>query len=158
MLVSQLLREFLVVEQGLIMRIAIPLAMEDSAFTVFRAIPVPMPQPEPDLAIKWKLEASCLEISENDKETAFLNEDDLGGCIGLTRYQIFVGHDSCLATLYFKDSVGALQVWETEQIVLLATEKAENLRYGVWLITSAITAYTLFESDTESITSSGIVK
>ena len=39
-----------------------------------------------------------------------------------------------------------------------ATAKAENLGYGVWLITSATTAYTLFESDTESTTSSGIVK
>ena len=54
---SQLLRDVLVVEQGLIKRIAIPLATKDSAFTVFRAIAVPMPQPEPDLAIKWKLEA-----------------------------------------------------------------------------------------------------
>ena len=49
---SQLLRDVLVVEQGLIMRIAIPLATKDSAFTVFCAIAVPMPQPEPDLAIK----------------------------------------------------------------------------------------------------------
>ena len=162
---SQLLRDVLVVEQGLIMRIAIPLATKDSAFTVFRAIAVPMPQPEPDLAIKWKLEAPYLAISENNKETAFLTEYDLGRCIGSSRYQICLdmiatetGHDSCLATLYFKDSVAALQVCETEQIVLPATEKAENLGYGVWLITSATTAYTLFESDTESTTSSGIVK
>ena len=38
-----------------------------------------------------------------------------------------------------------------------ATEKAENLGYGVWLITFATTAYTSFQSDTESTTSSGIV-
>ena len=50
------------------------------------------------------------------------------------------GYDSCLATMYFKDSVAALQVCETEQIVLPATEKAGNLGYGVWLITSATTA------------------
>ena len=62
---SQLLRDVLVVEQGFIMRIAIPLATKDSAFTVFRAIAVPMPQPERDLAIKWKLEAPYLAISEN---------------------------------------------------------------------------------------------
>ena len=162
---SQLLRDVLVVEQGLIMRIAIPLATKDSAFTVFRAIAVPMPQPEQDSAIKWKLEAPYLAISENNKETAFLADYDLSRCIGSTRYQICLdmiatetGHDSCLATLYFKDSVAALQVCETEQIVLPATEKAENLGFGVWLITSATTAYTLFESDTESTTSSGIVK
>ena len=152
------------VEQGLIMRISIPLATKDSAFTVFRAIAVPMPQPEPDLAIKWKLEAPYLVISENN-ETAFLTEYDLGRCIGSSHYQTCLdmiaterGHDSCLATLYFKDSVAALQVCEAEQIVLPAMEKAETLGYGVWLITSATTAYTLFESDTESTTSSGIVE
>ena len=162
---SQLLRDVLVVEQGLIIRIAIPLATKDSAFTVFRAIAVPMPQPEQDSAIKWKLEAPYLAISEKVKETAFLTDYDLSRCIGSTRYQICLDmiatetcHDSCLATLYFKDSVAALQVCETEQIVLPATEKAENFGFGVWLITSATTAYTLFESDTESTTSSANVK
>ena len=94
-----------------------------------------------------------------------MTEYDLGRCIVSSRYQICLdmiatetGHDSCLATLYFKDSVAALQVCETEQIVLAPAEKAENLGYGVWLITSATTAYALFESDTESTTSSGIVK
>ena len=67
-------------------------------------------------------------------------------------------HDSCLATLYFKDSMAALRVCETEQIVLPATEKVEKLGHRVWLITSPTTAYNLFESDTESTTSSGIVK
>ena len=68
---SQLNRDVLVVEQGLIMRIAIPLAKKNSAFTVFRAVAVAMPQPEPDLAIKWKLEAPYLAISESIKEIAF---------------------------------------------------------------------------------------
>ena len=48
----QLLRDIFVVEQGLIMRIAYPLAPKDSAFTVFRAFALPIPQPEPDLSIK----------------------------------------------------------------------------------------------------------
>ena len=68
---SQLLRDVLVVEQGLTMRFAIPLATKDSAFKVFRAIAVPMPQPEPDLAINWKLAAPYLAISENNKKSAF---------------------------------------------------------------------------------------
>ena len=147
------------------MRTAIPLETKNSAFTVFRATALPMPQSEPDLAIKWKLGVPHLAISENNKETAFLTEYDLGRCIGSSHYQICLdmiateaGHDSCLATLYFKDSVAALQVCETEQIVLPATEKAKNLGYGVWLKTSATTAYTVLESDTESTTSSGIVK
>ena len=162
---SQFLRDVLVVEQVLILRIAVPLATQDSAFTVFRKIAVPLPQPEPDSAIRWKLEAPYLAISVCNKETTFLTEYDLGRCIGSSCYQICLdmiakgtGHDSCLAALYFKDSVAALQVCETEQIVLPATEKAENLGYGVWLKTSATTAYTLFESDTDTATSSGIVK
>ena len=117
-----------------------------------------MPQPEPDLAIKWHLEAPYLATSENNKETAFLTEHDLGRCIR-SSHQIRLemiatetGLDSCLATLYFKDSVAALHVF------FAATEKAENLRYGVRLITSATTAYTSSDSDTESTTSSGIVE
>ena len=64
-------------KQGLIIRIAIPVSRKDLAFTVFRAIAVPMPQPEPDLATKRKSEAPYLDISENNKETAFLTECDL---------------------------------------------------------------------------------
>ena len=68
------------------------------------------------------------------------------------------GHGSCLATLFFKGSVEALKIWDTEQIAFPATEKAENLGLGVWLITSANTGYTLFESATASTASSGIIK
>ena len=39
-----------------------------------------------------------------------------------------------------------------------ATEEADNLGYGLCIITSATTANTLFESDTEATTSSGILK
>ena len=162
---SKLLRDVIVVEQGLLMRVAIPLATKESPFTVYRALAVPMPQPEPDMAIKWKLEAPCLAISENNENTAFSTEYDLSRCIGSSRYQICLGriatessHESRLATLYFTDSVEALQICETEQIILPSTEKAENLGYGAWLITSATTAYTLYESDTDSTTSAGIIK
>ena len=68
---SKLLRDVIVVERGLIMRLAIPLATKESAFTVFRAVAVPMPQPENDMAIKWKLEAPYLAFSENNDDTAF---------------------------------------------------------------------------------------
>ena len=162
---SRLLRDVITVDQGLVMRIAIPLASKQTAFTVFRSIAVPMPQLEPDLAIRWKLEAPCLAISEDDMETASLTEYDLSRCIGSSRYQICLdmsatetGHGSCLATLFFKGSVEALQICDTEQIALPATKTAENLGFGVWLKTSATTAYTLFESDTASTTSSGIIK
>ena len=146
---SQLLRDVLVVEQGLIMRIAIPLATKDSAFTVFRAIAVPMPQPEQDSAIKWKLEAPYLAISENNKETAFLTDYDLSRCMGSSRYQVCLdmiatetGHDSCLATLYFKDSVAALHVCETEQIVVPATE---NGKFRIWSMVDHVCYYRIYD-------------
>ena len=97
-------------------------------------------------------------------ETAYLTESDLSRCIGSSRYQICLdmiatetGHGSCLAAL-FKGSVEALQICDTERIVLPATEKAENLGFGVWFITSATIAYTRFEPDTASTISSGIIK
>ena len=52
------------------MRITIPLATKESAFTVCRASAVPMPQPENDMAIEWELEAPHLAISENNDDTA----------------------------------------------------------------------------------------
>ena len=144
---SHLLTDVLVVEQGLLIRIAIPLATKDSAFTVFRAIALPMPQPEPDLAIRWKLEAPYLVISENNKETAFLTEYDLGRCIGSSCYQICLDmistetvHDSCFATLYFKDSVAALQVCETDSIA--GNRKSRKLR--LWSLAYNVRHYCLY--------------
>ena len=68
------------------------------------------------------------------------------------------GHGSFfLATLFFKRSVEALEICETEQILSPAAEKAENFGFGVWLITSATIAYTLIATDTASTTSSGII-
>ena len=49
---SRPLRAAFAVNQGIVMRIAFPLASEQTAFAVFRSIAVPMPQLEPDLAIK----------------------------------------------------------------------------------------------------------
>ena len=85
---SNLLRDVIVVEQGLIMPKAFSLATKDSAFPVFRAITLLMPQPKPVMAIKCKLEASHIAISENNDNTAFLTQYDLSRCIGSSRYQI----------------------------------------------------------------------
>ena len=74
---TKLLRDVIVVEQGLIMRIGIPLPTKESAFTFFRAVAVPMPQPDYDMAINWKLEARYLAISEYNDDKAFLTEYDL---------------------------------------------------------------------------------
>ena len=96
------------------MRIASPLASKQPASTLFRSIAVPMLQLEPDLAIKWKVEAPYLAISEDNMETAYLTEYDLSRCIGSSRCEIYLdliaketGHGFCLATLFFKGSVEA---------------------------------------------------
>ena len=74
---SRLLKDVITIDQGLIVRIAIPLASKQTAFIVFCALAVPMLQPEPDLAIKWKLEAPYLAISKDNIETAYLTDYDL---------------------------------------------------------------------------------
>ena len=56
------------------MPIAIPLASTRTVFIVFRSLAVPMPQPEPDLALKWKLEAPFLAITEDNIQTTLLTE------------------------------------------------------------------------------------
>ena len=48
-----------------------------------------------------------------------------------------------------------LHICETEPINLPCKEKAENLGYGAWPMTSAMTAFTLYESDTDLTTSNG---
>ena len=123
-----------------------------------------MPQPE-NRTWQWISEAPYLAVSEDNMETGYLTEYDLSLYIGSPRYQICLnmiatetGHRSFIATLFFEGSVKTLQISDNEQIALPVTEEAVNLRYGVWLIMSATAAYTLFESDTASTTSSGINK
>ena len=67
-------------------------------------------------------------------------------------------HGSCLTTFFFKGSLESIQKCETEVIELPATEKAENLGYGVWLVTSATKAYTLYETTSESNSATGLTK
>ena len=162
---SKLLRDVINVKKGVVTHRAIPLATKESAFTAFWAIAVPMPQPENDRANKWKLEAPYLAISENNDDTAFLTEYDLARCSGSTRSEICLDmiatearNESWLTTLYFNETVEALQNCKTEQTILPSTEKAENWSSGAWVINSATTAYTLRESDTKSTTSSGFTK
>ena len=85
-------------------------------------------------------------------ETAVLTEYDMKHCISSSRYHIChetiateTGHRSCLALLFldallFALYLDALRACATEKLQLPATEKAENLGYGVWLIISASAA------------------
>ena len=162
---AKLLTDVTTLEEGLLMTLSIPLASKQTSLTVHRATPIPMPQLEPTLAMKWKTETQFLAISEDNLETALLTEYDLANCIGSATYQICHrsiaterGHGSCLATLFFKGSLESIQECETEVIELPAVEKAENLGYGVWLVTSATKAYTLYETTSDSNTATGLTK
>ena len=85
---SRILRDVIVVKHGLIMRMAIPLATNEAAFTVFCAVAVPMLKPENDMGSKSKLEVPFFRFFKKNDDTAFLTEYDLSRCIGSTRYQI----------------------------------------------------------------------
>ena len=56
-----------------------------------------------------------------------------------------LGFSSCLATLKFHHTISALKVCDTEKVVLPNPERAQNLGYGIWLLTSASSDYTLSE-------------
>ena len=75
-------------------------------------------------------------------------------CIGSSNYQIcYEGiatetrSSSCLATLFSDSAIDAIKVCDTVTTRLPLTEKAKNLGYGVWLITSATDDYKLIEDD-----------
>ena len=60
-----------------------------------------------------------------------------------------LGFSSCLATLKFHHAITALKVCDTEKVVLPNPERAQNLGYGIWLLTSAPSDFTLGEIGTD---------
>ena len=56
-----------------------------------------------------------------------------------------LGFSSCLATLKFHHAITALKVCDTEKVVLHNPERALNLGYGIWLLTSASSDFTFSE-------------
>ena len=162
---AKLLTDVITLKEGLLMILSKPLASKQTSLTVYRATPIPMPQPESTLAMNWKTETQFLAISEDNLEADLLSEYDLANCIGSATYQICHrsiaterGHGSCLATLFFIGSIESIKKCETEVIELPATEKAVNIGYGVWLVTSATKAYTLYETTSDSNTATGLTK
>ena len=141
---ARLLIEISTVKQGLLLTLAIPLASRTTTFTVYSAHLVPMPQPDPSEALEWVIEGSYLAISQDSMETTTLTQTQLDNCIGSSTYRIchetmetHLSQSSCLATLYYQDPIVALAVCEQRKILLPIPEKATNLGFGIWLITSA---------------------
>ena len=149
---AKLLRDVTTIEEGLLLNLAIPYASSQTAFQMYRAQVIPMPQADPTEAIKWVTEGSYLAISEDSMETTVLTEEQYANCLGSSTYRIchqtmetHLGQSSCLATLYFHSTMTALTVCETEKVLLPTPEKATNLGYGIWLITSTSAAFSLRE-------------
>ena len=155
---AKLLRDVTTIEEGLLLNLAIPYASNQTAFQIYRAHVIPMPQADPTEAIKWVTEGSYLSISEDSMETTVLTEDQYANCLGSSTYRIchqtletHLGQSSCLATLYFHSIMTALQVCDTEKIHLPTPEKATNLGFGIWLITSASASFSLREYSLEEL-------
>ena len=149
---SKLLREVATIPEGLLLTLAIPLASSQTAFQIYKAVTVPMPQPDPKEGIQWSVEGQYFAISEDSMESTVLTKEQFDNCLGSSTYRIchqtmeaHLSQSSCLATLFFHSAVTALTVCKTEKVLLPSPEKARNLGYGIWLLTSASDSFTLRE-------------
>ena len=94
--------------------------------------------------------------TEDEQTTTVLTKAQYDNCLGSPRYRIchetmetHLGFSSCLATLKFHHTISALKVCDTEKVVLPNPERAQNLGYGIWLLISASSDYTLSEIGTD---------
>ena len=93
-------------------------------------------------------------VSDNGEVLSFIDEDELANCFGSQKYAICTKtfpaeqtYQSCMATLLYHDEeLLALQRCQLDVVELLLTEKARNLGFGRWLITSSKDDYALIES------------
>ena len=149
---AKLLRDVVTVDEGLLMTLAIPMSSSLTVFSVYRAHLIPMPQPGQKDAIRWKTEGDYFAVSENGMETSVLTREQYEKCLGSLRYRIChqtmqtqMSRSSCLSNLFWPNPVAALTVCETEKVILPTPERATNLGYGIWLITSASSSFSLWE-------------
>ena len=151
---TKLVTQVEAIESGLILTLAIPMASKSTVMNVLHAIPIPMPDGDTGKALVWRLEAKYMAVSDDGEELAFIDDKELENCIGSQKYAICTKaipteqtYQSCMATLlYHDDELLALQRCQLDVIELPLTEKARNLGFGRWLITSASDDYTLIES------------
>ena len=140
--------------EGFLLTLNIPLASQQTVFTLFEAKLNPMHFPDDtQTALTWNIAAPYLALSENKLESSVLPEEQFEHCLGSSKYRIGaeafptqIGHPSCIATLYFFSPIDALAVCETTAITLPSIEQATNLGFGIWLITYANADFTFCES------------
>ena len=159
---SRLLAEAITVSEGLLLTLNIPLASQQTVFTLFEAKLFPMPFPDdPQTALTWNIEAPYLALSENKLESSVLSEEQFEHCLGSSKYlicsEVFptqIGRPPCIGTLYFFSPIDALAVCETTAITLSSIEQDTNLGFGIWPITSANADFTFRESSSLATPSS----
>ena len=113
-----------------------------------------MPDGDTGKALVWRLEAKYIIVSDDGEELAFTDEDKLANCIVSRKNAICTKaiptkqtHKSCMAALlYHDDELLALLCCHLDVIELPQTEKARNLGFGRWLITSSHDDYAIIES------------
>ena len=149
---AKVVQEISTVEDGLLLTLAIPLASSQTVFEVYRANVIPMPKRDSVDALQWVIEGEYLAISEGQMETTVLTKAQYDNCLGSSRYRIchetmktHLEFSSCLATFKFHHAITALKICDTEKVVLPNPERAQNLGYGIWLLTSASSDFTLSE-------------
>ena len=106
---SRLLADAITVSEGLLLTLNIPLASQQTVFTLFEAKLFQMPfLDDAQAALTWYIEAPYLDLSENTPESSVLSEEQYEHCLGSSKYRICseafptqIGHPSCIATLYF---------------------------------------------------------
>ena len=98
-------------------------------------------------------------MAKSGHEAALLTRFDLNECIGSKFYSIYFSSfpmekamDSCLAKLFYKDVLAALEVCQIKTITLPLKEKARYLGIGRWLILSASPNFLFTESNSLSST------
>ena len=142
-----MLTDVLTLREGLLLALSKPLESNQTALIVYRANTVPMLKPEPTIPRKWKIETLFLAMSEVKLQTVCSSQYDLDNCFVSATYQIWLrsnaterGHGSCLPILFFKRPLVPIENYETGLLEYPAAGKAQNLGYGVWLITAATKA------------------
>ena len=106
---SRLLADAVTVSEGLLLTLNIPLASQQTVFTLFEAKLIPMPFPDdPQTSLTWNIEARYLALSENKLESSVLSEEQFEHCLGSSQYRICsealptqIGHPSCICDIVF---------------------------------------------------------
>ena len=144
---SCLLADAITVSKGLLLTLNIPLASQQTVFTLFEAKLIQIFfASDPQTALTWNIEAPFFALSENKLESSVLSEEKFEQRICSEAFPTQIGHPSGIAKLCFFNAIDTLAVCETTAITLLSIEQATNLGFGIWLITSANAAFTFRES------------